>query len=334
MKKKVILPIVEPVFSTYHNQGSVGAAMAENPSLKNWYLNESVMLFCSKRFLSGYTTPEVSVKSTALFTVGCMEHIWTSTKFLNGHSTAIIKNMIDNGYYVAFDGVDDYYLEGKTWYKKRHFAHDGMIYGYDDIQKTYNIFAYNQDWLYSGFEISQKSFLKAQKSGRKLSSKGSLTAFKPKALTEDIRIDPKHIAFLLKIYLDPNIGKQWLDTEKYIHGLEVYDNLCIYLNMVEEGSIPYEKIDWRIFRVIWEHKKVMYDRIRAVEEQINCNNGISKAYAEVVKTCDDIRLIYATYVMRRRDPLLQIIKSKLMKIKDLEKELVSKFIRLIETEEI
>ena len=83
-------------------------------------------------------------------------------RFLQEHVHELICKLIDNGYYVNFDGVDDYYLENKSWYQRRHFCHDGLIYGYDEAQKTYDVYAYDSNWSYRGFKICQDSFVKGR----------------------------------------------------------------------------------------------------------------------------------------------------------------------------
>ena len=59
--KRVELTLVEPMYSTYHIQGPGTAILASNPSIRNWYLNEVFILMCTKKFLSGYTTPEIDI---------------------------------------------------------------------------------------------------------------------------------------------------------------------------------------------------------------------------------------------------------------------------------
>ena len=62
MNKYVELPLVTPLYETYHNQGSATAIIANNPSIRNWYLNNAVNLVCNRKFLRGYTSPEVDVQ--------------------------------------------------------------------------------------------------------------------------------------------------------------------------------------------------------------------------------------------------------------------------------
>ena len=137
MNKIVELPIIEPVYSTYHNQGAASAIISSNPSIRNHFLNEIMILNCSRKFLSGFTTPEIGITSSSFLDNPYLDKKWFSSEYLNGHINAVIKYLLDSGHYVDFGGVDDYYIKGKSWYKERHFNHDGLICGYNREDKTY-----------------------------------------------------------------------------------------------------------------------------------------------------------------------------------------------------
>ena len=66
MNKFVELPLVPPIYSTYQHQGPGSAILANNLSIRNWYLNEVMILTCNRRFLSGFTTPGIGVKKLIL----------------------------------------------------------------------------------------------------------------------------------------------------------------------------------------------------------------------------------------------------------------------------
>ena len=55
MKNNVELPLVEPIYSTYHYHGTGAAIINANPSIRNWYLNQVMNLRCSKKFLEGFS---------------------------------------------------------------------------------------------------------------------------------------------------------------------------------------------------------------------------------------------------------------------------------------
>ena len=65
MKKKIELPLVEPLYSTYHYQGPGTAVLINNPSIRNWYLNQVMILTCTRKFLNGFTTPEIGMAESS-----------------------------------------------------------------------------------------------------------------------------------------------------------------------------------------------------------------------------------------------------------------------------
>ena len=174
MKKRVELPIVEPLYKTYNYQGNATAVLKENPSIRNWYLNEVMNLSCNRKFLNGYTTPEITVVNTTWIENPYLEKKWALYRFAKGYINPIIRELINNGYYVCFTSVDDYYVEGKSWYKERHRGHDGMICGYDQNDKTYCIYSYDSKWIQQKFWTSQKGFLQGCKATAK---KGQYSVF-------------------------------------------------------------------------------------------------------------------------------------------------------------
>lgn len=124
--KSVQLPIVEPVYGTYHFQGGASAVIHDNPSIRNWFLNEVMNLCCSRMVLFGLTTPQIGIDKSTWEDVPFYDKRWYSTQFLRGCTNSVIRELLDSLYYVYFSGFDDYYMKGKTWYKERHFCHDGL----------------------------------------------------------------------------------------------------------------------------------------------------------------------------------------------------------------
>ena len=87
---------------------------------------------------------------------------------------------------------------------------------------------------------------------------------------DDEEVFPSH-AQTIRMKALSKEGK--LDTEAIreitgiVNGIVVYDYISIYLDKLADGSIPHERRDRRIFRLIWEHKKCMCGRIRDIEEK-------------------------------------------------------------------
>lgn len=331
-KKKVELPLVEPIYSTYHYQGDGSAVLVNNPSIQNWYLNQVLMLTCTRKFLNGFTTPEISIADSSWNLNPHIDKKWYNTQFLKGHVHSVIRNLLDAGYYVHFNGVDDYYVEGKSWYHERHFNHDGCICGYDQENKTYCIYAYDQNWIYQKFWTSQKCFDRGLKAMFKKGYFGNFCGIKPK----ENQVEFSSETALKKIveYLDSTMDKYPETEQGTVIGIVVHDYIAKYIEKLYDGSIPYERMDRRIFRMIWEHKKVMLERIKLIENDLSLGSNISDAYNTVVREANNIRMLYASHHMKRKDSVLPIIKKKLLSIKELEQKLLEELLNNTKGEEI
>lgn len=323
VKKKVELPLVSPTYSTYHS-AILSASISENLSIRNWYLNEVIQLDCCRDFLWGYTTPLLRVEGLYMTDNPYVEKVWYSTRFMKGSLNRIIKNMLDEGYYVYFSGVDDYYVKGKSWYKERHFSHDGAICGYNQEDKTFCIYAYDKNWVYKKFWTPQKCFNLGKKAIESKGIFGEICAVKAKDTKVDFNVD---LALLnIAKYLDSNMEKYPVDGKGHVYGAAVHNYIAKYVDKLYDGSIPYERMDRRIFRLIWEHKCIMLERIECIEREFSIAGEVSTKYADLVKEADTMRMLYASHRLRRRDSVLPVIKNKLISLAENERILLNELI--------
>lgn len=328
MKRRVELPLVEPIYSTYHYQGAATAVLVDNPSIRNWYLNQTMILTCDRKFLSGFTTPRIDIAESSWEHNPYLDKRWYAMQFAKGHINAIIRELLDQGYYVCFTGIDDYYVKGKSWYRERHFNHDGMICGYDQEKNEYCIYAYDSHWVYQKFWTSQKSFDNGRNALFKKGSYGSICGIKPTGYR--VRLNPDAVLNKLHEYLDSSLKKYPKSKEGPVYGIAVHDYMAMYVERLYNGSIPYEKMDRRVFRVIWEHKKAMLERLEKVEELLQLDPESSVAYQKIVEEAHAMRMLYASHHMRRRDSVLPLIRDKLMALKKRERVVLKNFIRKAE----
>lgn len=321
MKKRVELPLLEPMYKTYHNQAPATAILVNNPSVRNWYLNKIMNLTCSRKFLSGFTTPEITIVDSDWHSSPYLDKRFISSEFTKGYINPIIREFIDKGFYVSFGSVDDYYISGKSWYKERHFGHDGLICGYDQNDKTYCIYAYDTNWIYQKFWTPQKDFNAGRIAMRK---KGIFSAiFGIKANDGAAAIFSPWVACQsIKEYLDSNLEKFPFDGEGAVYGIVVHEYIAQYVSKLYKGDIPYERMDRRVFHLIWEHKKIMLERIERIEQDFRLGNEISEKYRRLVSEANMMRMLYASHHMKRRDSVLPIIRNKLLKLMYEEKKLL------------
>ena len=328
MGKSVELPLSEPLYSTYHYQGPSTAIIVNNPTIRNWYLNQTMDLTCNRKFQEGFTSPEITIPNTFWWGNPYFEKYEVSSRFAKGHINSIIREMIDNGYYVAFSDVDDYYVKGKSWYKERHFGHDGLICGYNQNNKTYCIYAYDSKWQYQKFWTPQRSFNAGRISMDKQGEFANFCALKAK--DDFVEFSPKMVYVKLKEYLDSNLEKYPFEGDTNVYGIVVHEFIAEYVTKLYRSEIPYERMDRRVFRLIWEHKKAMLERIELVEKILGLDSEISQKYKKLVAQADTMRVLYATHHMKRRDSVLPIIKNILLNVMGEEGVLLSLLLKKME----
>lgn len=328
MSKQVQLAVCEPAFSTYHYQMIACVVAAENPHLRKWFLNNCVMLQCERKFLRGFTSPMVDVALCFSYAIPQIFKQEIHLEFAGDYVRPIIRNMLDAGYYVAFEAVDDYYIEGKTFYGERHYGHDGLLCGYDDAAGTYRMMAYDKNWVCRLFDTPQTGFEEGVLSMGRQGVWGALVGMR--ANQDPVELDLPRIRALLRSYLDADFRRFPPEKDGKAKGIVVHDYIALYLDQLIQGVTPYERMDWRVFRMLWEHKRHMLERIRAVEEALSLGPETGDAYEAVVRTCDTMRALYARYHIKRRDDLLPMLKERLAAVTASERTLLGQLVAKME----
>lgn len=323
MHKIIELPLAEPMYSTYHFQGLCTAITTENPSVRNWVLNEAVLLTCHRSFLSGRMTPDIDVVQSHWPDNPYIERIYHPLRYVGGHINPIIRNLLDHGYYVYFEGVDDYYMKGKSWYHEKHFGHDGMICGYNREDKTYCIYAYDIHWIYRKFWTPQSCFDKGRDVIQKAGGYGEIYGIRVRP--DQVEFSPKTVYEKLREYLDSTFEKYPVDGEGNVYGSLVHEYLAMYIGKLYDGSVPYDRMDRRVCRLLWEHKKVMLERIRTTEQALKLGDAYSKRYENIVSDSNTLRMQYASHHMKRRDSILPTIQKGILRLKSDEEEILHDF---------
>lgn len=329
MAKSVCLPFEVPTFATVQNSGAAELAMIGHDTAFNQVLNQCTNIRCTRNFLKGYTSPQVSIPNVEIHCYKFMERNGLNCKYIQKYCMEIIKSMLDDNMYVYYTAADDFYLPGKSWYGTRHMHHDGVICGYDDNDNTISIAAHDINWVYNLIRIPQKNFLEALNSSFAENKFGTILAYRVKENTI-VQLNESEMLKFLKEYMNSDFEKYPTDIDGPVLGIVVHNYLAIYIDKLKDGSIPQDKMDWRALRPIWEHKKCMLKRIQAIEDKNGWNNELSSRYAKTVDKANRIRIMYAMYHKNSNNNLLDKIHDGLLELAQTDEELVGEFIRRLE----
>lgn len=326
MNDKTKLPLIQPLYSTYHFQGSGCAIINNNLSIKNWYYNNAIQLECNRAFIAAYTSPVISVKNSSFKDNPFLNKKIIAMEELGDRIHDVIRQLINEGNYIFFDGIDDFYMNGKSWSGERHVLHDGLIYGYDLQERTYDIYAYNKTWQYKPFTIEIDVFEEARKKTFKEYC-GFITAIS--VSPETAIIDIEKICNELNDYINSDFIKYPPYINENASGIVVHDYIATYMYKYLNGAVPYERLDRRIFRMLWEHKNVMLERIQSVEQLLGLGNEHSCSYKKITQTANNLRLMYASHMIKRKDDVLKILLEETIKLKETEQIILNELLRII-----
>lgn len=311
--QNVELPFQMPRFTTYHFLASPGVVAKNNVTSDYWYFNHAIQIYGAPTLLQGDTFHAgVSLKCGDMWDMPFLEKEYFNTKFLRHCIHEVIVAALENGYYVYIWGIDDFYVEGKTFYKQRHITHDTLICGVNHEAQEYSLAAYDISWRYSCFSTSQKGVIDGIQSTIAQGKCGDLVAVR--SSKDIIELDVSNIKQELMDYLDTPEVK----SREAVLGMHVNSYLSNYLSLLKAGGIKNGRSDRRIFQFIWEHKKCMQDRIIAVETECKLSNEISIAYAQIVALADFVRLMYMRYYINHNDQILVVIQEKLKELTERE----------------
>ena len=328
MSEQVLLPFHVPMVATLHYHAAAGIALENHPTAFNEILNKCTTIACTRKFLRGYTTPESSVARNGLHNFNSLELYRISYRFALSYSKEIIKQMIDEGMYVYFSRVDDYYLPGKSWYGVRHMAHDGIICGYNETESIYLIAAYDSNWVFRLIRIPQSCYMEAAQASLERHEYGGITGYRVKDV--EVELDEPLILKYLKDHLKATIDTVSMESDSWTSGIAVHDLLAMYVDKLKDGSIPVDKMDWRALRPVWEHKRCMQERLKAIEKRNGWMPTYSERYAPLVDEANRARMMYAVFHRTKKPTLLDGIKNSLLNLREQENEILSGFVDKME----
>ena len=328
MNEQVLLPFHVPMFSTLHFHAAAGLAMDNHPTAFNEILNKCTTLSCTRKFLRGFTTPEPGVPRAGLYAFNSLERYGISYRFAIRYAKEFIKQMLDEGMYVYCSRIDDYYLPRKSWYGVRHMAHDGIICGYNETESTYLMAAYDTNWVFRLIRIPQCCYMEAARACLERHEYGGLTAYKVKDV--EVELDEPLILDYLKEHLEATIDTVSLESDSWVDGIAVHDLLAMYVGKLKDGSIPVDKMDWRALRPVWEHKRCMLERLKAIEKKNGWDPTYSEQYAPLVDQANRARIAYAVFQKTQKTPLLDGIHNDLLNLREKEQEILTGFVKKME----
>jgi len=322
------LPLAEPPKKSHLFYALPLAVIMNTEDMWNWYYSEFIQMFT---FRVGGN------RELLLYNYGVTDEyepleILRANRYplrLNEDLIKLYCMFIDNGYY-PYMLCDDFHIS--TMDIKIHRLHDIMIYGYDDIAKTFMAYAYNGAQLQK-FNISYEDVLKAYYSND-IDETFQLTQFYRKS-DKKYKLEFEKIKWHLLDYYE---GVSTMERERpyswqkpySVWGMKIYNELIDKYKYFKEKN---EQVITSNIYCLYEHKRDMVNRIKylANHSPFECTNEILVDFEKIMKEASllvnlNIKLNLKIDSSKNAEQDFLSIMSGLDKVHKLEKKAFEKYL--------
>lgn len=268
----VVLPINDnpPIKSYLHRAYTSGVISTRGSEATKWLRSVFLQLY----FDCNEQSYKMDFYPIPFYRYECLDDGHIKGCILNSENILeISKQLINSGYYLSFV-VDEYYIEKTSSYKKRHFNHWLMAYGYDE-QGLYCI-GYLSNKHYKKFKIEYSVLVESVKYADGIGVYKVVEDFEffydfemAKELIFDY-ITSANTSIKHKIYKRPNHA---------VYGLDVYEA------MIDDLSCSY---DYRYAHVLLEHK----ENVRYWLVMCGFGEDLIQEYNKIIKQCRLLEFLY------------------------------------------
>ncbi len=218
---------------------------------------------------------------------------------------------INLGYYVIIH-VDEYYMPQKKMYKKQHYVHHSLVYGYDNSSRELKAIGFNADQMFTNFSFDYDLFKEAYESGKMYYKKSAPWAetnavelLRVRDFMTDYPFSVDRFATSLEEYVSAKpdmhvvyaqrFDKYVLESDRLKFGIDIYDEIIRNLHNLAEGKVT---VDYRAIHLLHEHKKSLQTRLKYVASNCVVSERVQELvneYDKVVELVDSARRLYLKY---------------------------------------
>ncbi|GFN29933.1 hypothetical protein [Paenibacillus xylaniclasticus] len=297
---RILLPLGQSPITAYLHHAYPLSVVSGREEVLPWLYSQYVQLRCFKDVHTHKYRDLFNFYTTSSKMVEIVPHLKVervNKGFIIKWAKDVVEFLIDaldQGFYCIIY-VTHHYRTKLFYFKDVEHISEQMVIGYDREAREFDIYGYNGDDNLTTFRRSFEDLAHAFFSTpveQGWQEHVNLIRYDPDS-SFDFRAE--NMADVLEDYLtgyDSSLRfllyKYPVDHESAF-GVDVYPIVTSIMDEVERGDIF---LDFRIFQIIWEHKRLMTRRLRFLADRqlIDANSQWSERYSEVEKMALAIRL--------------------------------------------
>lgn len=261
------LPFIFPPIETYQGTSFILGIMLAYPEYADIRYNGYINLECEKTDrLSDMKLMFTDSLWDSYRVSGLAEMNLYDVSYFNRKTLCqFICERIDQGNYLLFYDVDEYYLSYSDNFKNSHSNHDTYVYGYS--AECFQVLAYKNEHL-TILSIDKMEVIEAlvsKKARKNADKRRHFCTYRP-CINRGVKADKGVILDEIKAFYEAKSAAA--SSQGKVQGIGVYDVLLDGMKTIEKDV----EVDLRPFRCLWEHKKLMKERIAYLQENSNCDS--------------------------------------------------------------
>lgn len=307
--EKIILPISTDIPSAYMLQPM--GVLKSTEETRDWYYENFINICCD------------NWKNGRLLNVGngflgfyCDVFDYTVLNYEDFPPQEIVNKLkleLTRGNY-AFIYLDEYYISAKNAYKSYPFRHQSLIYGYDDVEKTFNALAFDRAGHYAelkyGYDEVKKAYISGGNCGDPLIIETFGVVFFKIEPNFQHNLSLKNIINSFQDYINGTFPKNFRYTHSTLinkgsivphsqpmessFGLNAVRDIIDFISQFSNGELhPRHFINGIHF--LYDHSKLILERLEYYQNKFSFDDTykeIIKEYREIVGRYQSARMLF------------------------------------------
>lgn len=312
---KKVLPMAIPPSETYQLASFMMGIMSQNRNVRNSLFNSYINLYVSENDWGEMTLEffEAKCEPYRLKGIGEMDLFYLKN-ISKRKCKDFLKERIEQDNYLLLFEIDEYELSYSKFYQKVHFMHDAYVYGYDD--EYFFVMAYSKEHLRM-MEIPQQEIIDGLYS--MLDEKSHFCSFRIYHKAK-VKLSKKEILLQVNNYLAGGVN----DNGEIV-GISVYDCLQDVLNQTKKYKDEERTLNLKLFRALWEHKKMLLLRNNHLVKKIEKLDVLTSLATKIEHQGSIIMMLALKFNMKHDNDIIERIGVYLDEMLSEEKEYWSSF---------
>lgn len=224
--------------------------------------------------------------------------------------------------------VDEFYIPRRRVYQQTHYAHDILVYGYDDARRSFLVLGYDEEMQFQKTVVPYHEMEQGFQNLEWTDNYDEQIYLYKFNKPGSYRLDAAFIKESLEEYMTgSNIS---LRNRGTADPLEAAFGIDVYAALIRNMPVLVRKRDIRPIHILWEHKKMMGLRLQYLCDQELLSPDFAECFRPIEEQAYALRHLLMKYALTGEDHLLKQGLEEITHIMESEKRILRTVVKALE----